>query len=297
MVKDNKRMLNVDIAGSVSELQSILKEFRLKKPLYKMFFRGKGLEFESYRDFSPDDDADMIDWKTSSRAQKLIVKKYKEERDLRIFFVVDVGENMVFGSSEKLKCEYITELVAAFSMVMLNENDKIGFVLFSDAINNYVECKGGEKQFNIFMDKLRDVSTYKGVTDIDQALDFCMEYFPSNTSAVILISDFLKITEQTNKKLALLANRFETIAIRVRDMLDITLPKIDKEVVLQSPYTGEQVVINPLIARKNYEKYSSEQGEKVKKILEKNNLDYLDLVTNKSFTIPLASFLKERLQK
>ena len=297
MVEKNKRMLNVDIAGSVSELQSILKEFRLKKPLYKMFFRGKGLEFEGYRDFSPDDDADMIDWKTSSRAQKLIVKKYKEERDLRIFFVIDVGENMVFGSSEKLKCEYITELVAAFSMVMLNENDKIGFVLFSDAINNYVECKGGEKQFNIFMDTLRDVSTYRGVTDIDQALDFCMEYFPSNTSAVVLISDFLRITEQTNKKLALLANRFETIAIRVRDMLDITLPKVDKEVVLQSPYTGEQVVINPLIARKNYEKYSSEQGEKVKKILEKNNLDYLDLVTNKSFTIPLASFLKERLQK
>ena len=80
--------LDVDIPSSITEFKSIMKEFRLKKDFYKILFRGKGLEFESFRDFSPDDDASDIDWKTSSRARKLVVKQYREERDLKIFFLV-----------------------------------------------------------------------------------------------------------------------------------------------------------------------------------------------------------------
>ena len=128
----NQKKLNVDIAGSISELQSMLKEFRLKKRIYKLFFRGKGLEFESYRVFSPDDDAADIDWKASSRSQQLLVKQYREERDLKIMFLIDVGSNMVLGSGKKVKCEFVTELAAAFSDVILSVNDRIGFFLFSD---------------------------------------------------------------------------------------------------------------------------------------------------------------------
>jgi uncharacterized protein (DUF58 family) len=295
MEKKNKR-LNVDIAKSITELESMLKEFRLKKPIYKMFFRGKGLEFDGFREFTPDDDASMIDWKTSSRAQKMIVKRYKEERDLNIIFIVDVGENMVFGSSEKLKCEYVTELVAAFAMVMLNENDKIGFVLFSDRINNYVPAKGGKKQFQIFTELLSNTSTYQGISNLDLALDFSIKSLPKNTSAIILVSDFLRISENTNKKLALLCNKFETIAIRVRDLLDMTLPDINKEIILQSPITGEQVLVNPAIVKKSYERYAALQGKKVREMFEDNNLDYLDLITNKSFAPSLSMFLEDRLQ-
>ena len=106
-------------------------------------FRGKGLEFDGYRDFSPDDDAQDIDWKASSRSGRTIVKRYKEERDLKIMFLVDVGDNMVFGSTPKLKCEYATELTAAFSHILVNTNDKIGFILFGDEIKEYSNFKSG----------------------------------------------------------------------------------------------------------------------------------------------------------
>lgn len=288
--------LNVNIAGSISELEGMLKEFRLKKLIYKLFFRGKGLEFDGYRDFAPDDDATRIDWKATMRAQKTLVKQYIEERDLRIMFMIDIGENMVFGSTEKIKCEFITELVAAFSKVMLNTDDRIGFVLFGDTITHFVDCQAGEKQFEIFVDTLSNGLNYGGVTNLDQALDFSIDYFSDAISAVILVSDFLKVTGETEKKLALLSNRFETIAIRVRDPLDITLPDMEGEIILENPETHEQVIVNPNVAKNAYEKYALEQGKIVEDIFKKAEVDHLDLITNKSFAAPLAVFLKERLE-
>ncbi|MGD9276430.1 MAG: DUF58 domain-containing protein [Candidatus Pacearchaeota archaeon] len=288
--------LNVDIAKAISELEAMLKEFRLKIPLYKMFFRGKGLEFDGYRDFYPDDDAERIDWKASSRARKLLVKQYIEERDIRVMFIIDVGENMVFGSTERIKCEFVTELVAAFSKVMLNVNDRIGFIFFSDAITHFVDCKSGERQFNIFIETLSDGKNYGGTTDLDLALDFAVDYLDDSISSVILVSDFLNISAQTEKKLGLLSHRFETIAIRVRDPLDMTLPDIEGEVILEDPKTHHQVIINPKVAKMSYEKYAYMQGRMVKEMFEKSELDHVDLTTDKSFAEPLTLFLKERLE-
>src|SRR3972149_6381710 len=101
-MEDSYKRLNVDVAGSITELQAVLKEFRLRRDIYKILFRGKGLEFDGYRDFSPDDNAEDIDWKATARSQKLLVRRYKEEREMKIMFLIDTGTNMVFGSTEKL---------------------------------------------------------------------------------------------------------------------------------------------------------------------------------------------------
>ncbi len=291
-----ERKLNVDIPGSITELRAMLKEFRLRQTIYKKFFRGKGLEFESYGVFSPDDDANLIDWKASSRAQKLLIKQYREERDLNVMFIIDVGDNMVFGSTDKLKCEYVTELVAAFSMVMLHDYDRIGFILFSEGITQYVGCKTGEKQFQLFVDFLSNALTYGGATNIDYALDFATDYLDNSINSVILISDFLKLSEGTEKRLSVLSSRFETIAIRVRDPLDLTLPDVEGEIVLENPATHGQLIINPNIARKTYERYASEQAKIAENIFKKYELDFLDLITDKPFAPPLTVFLKERLK-
>ena len=98
---DNDRKLNVDIAGAIAKLDAMLKEFNLKQDIFKIMFRGKGLEFDGYRDFSPDDDAQDIDWKASSRSGRTIVKRYKEETDLKIMFLVDVGDKILVEVKDK----------------------------------------------------------------------------------------------------------------------------------------------------------------------------------------------------
>jgi len=292
----NKR-LNVDVAEAIGEFQAIMKEFRLKRDIYKLLFRGKGLEFEAYRDYNPDDDASDIDWKASLRGQKLLVKQYREERDLKIIFMIDVGSNMVFGSSKKLKCEFVTELVAALSKVIMDINDRVGFIIFSDKIHHFIDPKSGEKHFQFFIDLLSQSETYGGATNLDLALEFALQYLDNSINSVFLISDFLRITRETEKKISLISHKFETVAVRVRDMLDITLPNVSGEVILQNPLTQEQVVVSPGVARKTYEKYASEQSKIVEDIFKKTGTDHLDLITNKSFAIPLAMFLKERIEK
>lgn len=295
-MEEQERRLNTDIPGAISDLKSILKEFRLKEDIWKIFFRGKGLEFEQYRDYTPDDDASMIDFKTSSRAQKLVVKQYKEERDLEIFFVIDVGDNMVFGSTPKLKCEFIAELVGAFSMIMIHENDRVGVVFYSDTIKEFMPCKGGEKQFQIYMDKLTNAESYSGVPNIDRALDFSLENFPKSTASVIIISDFLKMSKETEKKLTLLANKFETVCIRVRDPLDITLPDIQGEVVVEDPLSHQQIIMNPRVAKNAYQLFAKEKDSFARHVIKQSGVDFLDMTTDKPFAPSLAMFLKERVQ-
>ena len=294
---DNDRKLNVDIAGAIAKLDAMLKEFNLKQDIFKIMFRGKGLEFDGYRDFSPDDDAQDIDWKASSRGGRTIVKRYKEERDLKIMFLVDVGDNMVFGSTPKLKCEYSTELTAAFSHILVNTNDKIGFILFGDEIKEYSNFKSGFKHFNRFTDLMKDGTTYGGTSNINMAIDYTMDYLDSSVMAVIVVSDFLSANEETSKRMNLLSNRFETIAIRIRDPLDLSLPDVDEEILIEDIRTKEQVLINPRVAKATYEKYTFQQGLLVENIFKRCDLDYLDLTTDKDFVVELAIFLKERLLK
>jgi len=295
--KVKPKRINVDIPSAITEFQAIMKEFHLKRDIYKILFRGKGLEFESFRDFNPDDDASDIDWKSSSRAQKLLVKQYKEERDLQIIFMIDVGNNMVFGSGDKLKCEFSVELVAAFIKLIMEANDRVGFFLFSDKVKHFIAPKGGEKHFQFMIDLLTNTLTYGGITNIDLALDFAMRYLNKSINSVIIVSDFLKVSRETEKKINLLSHAFETVIIRVRDLLDMTLPDVEGEITLANPSTGNQVIVNPKIAKVSYEKYALEQANLVEDIFKKSEADYLDLVTNKGFSVPLAMFLKERIQK
>ncbi|MBU0894020.1 MAG: DUF58 domain-containing protein [Nanoarchaeota archaeon] len=292
-----KGKLNVDVPTSINDLQSMMKDFRLKDQIYKLLFRGKGLEFEGFRDYTPDDDASSIDWKTSSRVQKPLVKQYKEERDLNIMFIVDVGDNMVFGSTEKLKCEYVTEIIAALGHLIVLSNDKVGFFLFSNVISNYVECKTGQNHFHFFVDVLSDGANYGGKTNLNQALDFAMDYFDNSIASVFIISDFLSVNSDTEKKLSLLSNQFETVLIQVKDPLDITLPDVEGEVVLEDAETSEQIIINPKVAKKTYEQYALEQDNKVQELFEKTKADTLSLVTSIPFAEPLALFLMQRAQK
>ncbi len=294
MAKIKKSKLNVDIPEAINELEAMMKAFRLKKEIYRILFRGKGLEFEGFRKFTPDDDAADIDWKTSARAEKLLVKQYKEERDLRIMFIIDVGSNMVFGSTDKLKCEFVTELVAALSHLIVSSNDKIGFFFFSDAISNFVDCKTGLKHFHYFVDLLSNPVNYGGQTNLNQAIDFAMEYFSKSISSIFIVSDFLSVTPETEKRLTLLSSMFETVLVQVRDPLDISLPDVEGEVVLEDPATNEQVVVNPKVAKVEYEKYVEEQQDLVAQIFNKTQADYLGLTTDKPFAEPLVLFLQER---
>jgi len=291
------KKLNLDIPGAISDFESVMREFLIKRVVYRGVFRGKGLEFDGYRNFVPDDDASFIDWKASARTNKLLVKKYIEERNLRIMFVVDVGDNMVFGSQKKLKCEYAAEVSAALGHLIIGSSDKLGLLLFSDKIVKILMPELGMNQFGLFSDYLSDSKMYGGNSKIEGVLDYLIDYLDESIGCVIIVSDFVKFNKNLFSKFELVANKFETMAIMMKDPLDVTLPDFGREMLFEDPVTHKQMIINPKIARKVYEKNALEQEKIAINTFKNCNIDVLKLVTDKSFAEPLANFLKERVIK
>ncbi|MDP2926155.1 MAG: DUF58 domain-containing protein [Nanoarchaeota archaeon] len=289
--------LNVDIPKSIERFESLINKILPKKIFFKLLLRGKGLEFDSYRSFSLDEDASSIDWKASVRANTLLAKQYIEERDLKIMFLVDVSENMVFGSQEKLKCEYSTELVSALSNTMINAGDKIGFMLFSNKIISMSFPNGGKKQFEIFVSNLVDSNSYGGSSDIRMCIESAQNIIHKDTSLVIIVSDFLRVDGSYIRTFEEIGAMYETIALIVRDPLDNTLPDLNKEIVIEDPETREKLIINPMIAKNTYEQFSKKQLETLKNILIKSNIDFLELSTAEDFVLNLATFLKRRVDE
>jgi uncharacterized protein (DUF58 family) len=289
-----ERELNLDIAGAVSELENLLQKLLPKNVMYRLVF-GKGLEFEGYRDFTQTDDASLIDWKASVRAQKLFVKKYVEERDLKFMFILDVSDNMVFGSTQKLKCEYCAELAAAVSHLIITNGDKFGFALYNDTLVKTRPQESGIRAFDIFVHELSSAPNYGGVSNLNNIFDNLIKIIDDDVAMVFIISDFIRVDESYKKNFELLAGLFETVAIIIRDPLDITFPEIDKEIVIEDPQTGEKLLINPKIAKNIYERNAIEQLNLTKTIFRDLNIDFLELLTSESFSAEFATFLKERI--
>lgn len=288
--------LNVDFAGKIAEFEALINKILPKKIFYKLLMRGKGLEFDCYRNFGSDEDSSLIDWKASVRSNTLLARQYIEERNMNVVFVVDVGENMVFGSSDKLKCEYVAEVVAALGHSIINSGDQIGFFLFNNAIAKVSPVQSGKKQFEILLYNLTDPYIYRGVSDIGSIIDNLMEVLNPSVSLVILISDFLKIKEEQRKKFEMLGNLFETVALMVRDPLDMTMPNINKEVLIEDA-SGERLLINPSIVKNTYEMEVLEQTAFVRDMFKKSRIDLLELDTKDDFCFELASFLKRRVDR
>lgn len=291
------KKLNTDIPGAISEFQAAMKEFLLKRRLYRLLLRGKGLEFESYRQYASDDDSSTIDWKASKRSNNLLVKQYRDERNLKVVFLVDVSENMVSGSTEKLKCEYAAEVVAAFSHLIVTTGDKPGYIFFSDTVKDYIKPAGGTKHFSHFADYITNSSTYGNYADMKKGFEFLINYVSPGVESVILVSDFVTFDESMKKDLSLISSKFETTMLMIRDPLDTTLPNISGEVVIEDPQTGEQLLVNPKVAKKAYEELAREQEEYVRQACLQNNIDLLEMNTSRPFVPTLSEFLKSRIKR
>jgi uncharacterized protein (DUF58 family) len=288
------KQLQIDFASAVSQFEKAIKEFRVRSVIYQTVFRGKGLEFEGYRNFESDEDVSMLDANASRRAGKLLAKQYIEERNVDIIFLVDVSSSMLFGSGKKLKAEYSAELILALGHLIINSNDNVGLVMFSDKIVKYIPPSRSKNQFYLLVKYLSDINLYGGKRDFGNSLDYALRNIKSRSSVIILVSDFLHIDEKNERDLRLLGTKFETLAVMVRDPLDNSLPNVKAEIVLQDPYSNSQISIDPSITSEIYNESSLKQKIFVNNMLKDSGIDVLELMDNKDFVLPVVSFLKSR---
>ena len=171
----------------------------------------------------------------------------------------------------------------------------MGFVLYNDGIVYRRMLLPGIKQFNILAVKLSDSKTYGGISNLKKTLESISPYL-GDVSAVFIISDFIRIDKETEEELRKFMRRYETIGIMVRDPIDTVLPDLNREIVIEDVYTGEQLLINPKLIAERYTQNALEQKNKVKWIFKEAGSDLIELYTDKDFVYSLSEFLKSRVK-
>lgn len=263
---------------------------------YKSVFKGTGLEFDSFRKYNPgNDDASQIDWKASKRINQLLVREFIEERNIDVTFLIDCSTQMLTGSTDKLKAEYMAEFVASLSRNILDAGDPVGFILFSNEIIKEIRPDRGSPQFFKITKNLIETSNYKGYSDIDMILDYAFKSVKTD-SLLILVSDFVygfgseKLLKQVSKK-------FDLIMVMIRDPRDMTIPEGGGEVVLEDPYSGNTLLITPDRIRKEYKKDNLAEITRMENTLNKYGGEFLFLQTDKPFVREVIKFFKRREAK
>lgn len=261
---------------------------------YKSVFKGRGLEFEGYRAYFPGvDDAGTIDWKASLRAKELQVRLLTEERNLHGFFLFDVGNSMLFASTEKLKCEYAAEVIAAISFAMLSSGDRVGLCMFTDKTVKTIPSALGRRHFYSIVRALGDPNFYGGGFDFINIAKFMLGYLPEGT-VLFIVSDFIGIPDEGKTLLKMLGVRFDVIGIMIRDPRDDEIPREAGQFVVSDPYSDAELLIDTSLVEEEYKKYVSEKLKEMKETFVLANADLLILRTDEPFLHALENFFRMR---
>ncbi len=258
--------------------------------------KRRGIEFSGYRAYTPNDDANLIDWKASLRGNKTLVKELEVERAHNMFFLVDVSDSMLFASTEKLKCEYAAEVVSTIAYAVLRGGDNVGMSMFNDHLVEKVYPQVGKRQYYTIIKKLSNPELYGGKFDLEKAIKYSMSFLHMH-STVVLISDLIGLKENWSKYMEYMAVHYNVVVIMVRDPRDEELPKDAGQVIIEDVYTGEKMYIDAKDYAEKYNKTSRENKEKIKQKLDNIGIPFLELKTNEDYVEKLITFFRKEGKK
>src|SRR3989338_1080797 len=290
--------IGIDTSRLVRRIEGILKSLAEARIMsrYRRVFLGKGLEFMDYRVYSEQDDYSRIDWKASMRGNKLLIREYKEERELDVYILLDVGSSMIFGSTDKLKNEHAAEITAAISHLVIKSEDKIGLIMYSDKIKKEILPANTKDQFFIVLRALADPKYYGGKSNLRNVLEHLMR-LTKRKSLLIIISDFLNLEKNWEGPLKIANEKFDMMMIVLRDIRDEVLLRNIGKVVISNPYTNKYLIVDPDLISREYEEYNKLKKAQLIHTFKKYGLDYIDMRTDEDFTLLFLKILKRREMK
>jgi uncharacterized protein (DUF58 family) len=259
---------------------------------YHSTFKGRGMAFSEVREYDQGDDIRTIDWNVTARLNDPYVKIFEEERELTVMLLVDVSGSQSFGTKERFKRELITELSAILSFSAMQNNDKIGLILFSDKVEKYIPPKKGKSHVLRIIRELIEFEPESKGTDIGEALAY-MTNVIRKRAIVFIMSDF--ISKDFEKPVKIAGNKHDTIAMRIYDHSEESLPDIGL-VKMNDAETGEQIWIDTSSrsVRDEYKRWWESQEKELNTLFNKNKIDVIKLRTNESYISPLMNFFKKR---
>lgn len=291
--------LRVDLAKKSSSFQVVGRPDVLSRTVegnWATTFKGRGLEFTGYRQYTFSDDASLIDWKASLRSKETLLREFEEFKNFKVLFVLDTSDGMLFSSSsEKLKAEFAAEILFIISQAAMQSGDAIGLAIFNNNIVSSLEPSFGAGMRLMFERELLNNKNYGGVRDFKKSL-LQIHSMMAEPGIIMIFSDFLGPFDVWQRYISLLAARHQVFGMMVLDERDLKLPNDDGQFFLKDPLTGETIYVDNRQFSKEYEKLSLEHVERVRNIFKKVQGDCLVLKNGQDPTDDLKKFFNKQVR-
>jgi uncharacterized protein (DUF58 family) len=262
---------------------------------YHSVFKGRGMEFSEVREYILGDDIRTIDWNVTSRMGSLHVKKFVEERELTVVLVLDASGSGEFGTGNRFKREMAAEVCAMLAFSAINNNDRVGLIIFTDTIELYVPPrKGPNHALRVVREALFFEPRHRG-TDLRQALEYLVRVIRKK-SVVFLISDFLG--HDFDRGLRVANQKHDLIAVRILDPREGDLPDVGW-IELEDAETGETILVDSSRPRfrRAFTRCAGEREEDLLQRLKAMKVDTISLRTDRPYDRPLISFFEKRARR
>ena len=276
---------------------------------YHSTFKGQGVEFDEVRPYTPGDDVRTIDWNVTAKTGLPYIKRFSEERELTILFLVDVSGSQGYGSVRRSKMELAAEVTALLALTAIRNQDKIGLILFSDQIVKYIPPrKGRDSVMRLVREVLAAEDGAEGGTDIEGALKF-LNGVQKRRAVVFLVSDFLGGSEGMQRAegtdalgferlLRATARHHDLVCVPVSDPAESALPDVGL-VELEDPETGDLVLVDTSSSRVRGEFAARARAEReeLDRFFRRNAIDALPIATDRAYIDAVRALFKRRSRK
>ena len=261
---------------------------------YHSAFKGRGMAFSEVREYQYGDDVRDIDWNVTARFHRPYVKVYEEERELTVMLLVDLSGSLDFGSVQQTKRNLVTEIASTLAFSAIQNNDKIGVILFTDRIEKYIPPKKGRKHILYIIHELLNFKPAGVRTDIGMAVSYLTRVMKRRCTA-FLLSDFYSRSD-FSKPIQIANSKHDVVAIQVYDPRAKSLPDIGLMKVRDAE-TGHEMIIDTSSAklRQAHARYWIEREDLLNRTFAKSKVDWTSVATNENFTKALLLLFKKRI--
>ncbi len=289
-------MLEKDVDAQISRLQ--IRSRRAVDEIlageYLSVFKGRGVEFDEVRQYQAGDDVRSIDWNVTARTGNPFVKRFIEERELSLYFLVDMSASGRFGSGETTKRQAAAELTSLLAFSAVKNNDRVSLILFTEEVEHYVPPgKGRSHVMRILNDLLSFEPKHRG-TKIGPALDF-LGHVTKKQSVVFLVSDFQAAGHEDS--LTALARRHDLIAAIIADENERDLPVVGL-LRVRDAETGATRIVDTSSAeiRNGFRRSVRTHRQELHDLFEEVDIDYFDVMTGADYVAQLHEFFSARIK-
>lgn len=289
-------METAELLKTVKKLE--IKTKRLSRHLflgeYHSAFKGRGMSFSEVRGYQFGDDVRNIDWNVTARTGQPHVKVFEEERELTVMLLVDVSGSAAFGATRQMKREFQNEIAALLAFAAIQNNDKVGLIFFSDAVELFIPPKKGRRHILRLIRELVDFQPAGKGTDIGAPLEFLHNVIKKRCIG-FLISDFA--AEDYEKALRIAARRHDIIGIKVLDPVESELPNAGL-LRVADPETGftQWLDTSSPAVRLQYSALFDTRNRYFRNAFRQCRADTIHIRTNESHVQALMEFFQRRMR-